>query len=318
MRRTSPERSPICDRVPHLEGALDEEDEPGDEVVHHRLEAEADADAERAHQDGDAVEIHPHGRHREDEAQQQDGVVEQGGHRVREPARQADARVDVLFEDEADQARDEEGQPHRHPEGHHVADREAQVAAGDAGGEHAAQRGPRLVLQAERSEHGQRPAAEGEPAEHPARARLDQRAVSRDEAQVDERPGAEGVGDQSQRHAKAGVEHHGEVAEGQRAGAQEPPQPHVADGAQHGGHRHRAEHAEPERPEQRGAARGGQRPPPPGQHPGEIADAHEHLADEDQLVEERHHLRDVVEPLESVEERRARRSSPAAAAPRAT
>ena len=93
---------PDLHRVPHLEGALDEEDEPGDEVVHHRLQAEADADAERAHQDGDAVEIHPHGRHREDEAQQQDAVVEQGGYRVREPARQADARVDVLLEDEAD------------------------------------------------------------------------------------------------------------------------------------------------------------------------------------------------------------------------
>ena len=55
---------PDLHRVADLDGALEEQDEAGDEVVHHVLEAEADADAEGAGEQREAVEVEPGRRQR--------------------------------------------------------------------------------------------------------------------------------------------------------------------------------------------------------------------------------------------------------------
>src|SRR5262249_57170727 len=84
------------DRVPHLDRALEEENQAGDEIVDDLLQAETDADAERAHEDRDPGQIEAERGEREEASDDEQGISGQVGERVRYTARQLHPRVDVL------------------------------------------------------------------------------------------------------------------------------------------------------------------------------------------------------------------------------
>src|SRR6266705_5005482 len=125
------------DRVAHLDRALQEQDDARYEVVDDGLEAEAYADAESAREEGDAVEVHTHRPDSDHEAQEKGHVVQKARDRVRQAAPHGKARVDILLQGEADEARDKKGRPDGHRQRQDITQRDAHESAGKLIVEHA-------------------------------------------------------------------------------------------------------------------------------------------------------------------------------------
>ena len=118
------------DGVADLDGALDEQDDPRDEVVHDGLKAEAHPDPERTREQGEAVEVEAEGADGHREAQEKNQVVEEARDRVGQAPPHGQAWIEILFQSEADEARDEEGGPDGHDQGEDIAQGDAHESVG--------------------------------------------------------------------------------------------------------------------------------------------------------------------------------------------
>src|SRR6266545_4662402 len=105
------------DRVAHLDRALQEQDDARYEVVDDGLEAEAHPDAESA--------------------REKDDVVQKARDRIGQTAPHGKARVDILLQGEADEARDKKGGPDGHRQRQDITQRDAHESAGKLIVEHA-------------------------------------------------------------------------------------------------------------------------------------------------------------------------------------
>src|SRR5262245_12389457 len=120
------------DGVADLDRALEEEDQAGDEVVDDVLQPEADADAEGTGDDRDAREIEAERREAEEEADQQDDVVNQARESGGDAALELHAREDVLLEDHARGRGQDEGDPDDEPEDEEVSQRHVERSTAQA------------------------------------------------------------------------------------------------------------------------------------------------------------------------------------------
>ena len=107
--------------VAHIDRPLEEQDEPGDEIVHDVLQTETDADPERAGEDGKLRHVHPERGDRDQETGEQNDVVQQRRDGVGRAAIKMKPVVNILFEQKADEARKQDRDPDREREGENRA-----------------------------------------------------------------------------------------------------------------------------------------------------------------------------------------------------
>ena len=135
MRRTSPINSPSWMVSPHLDGPFEEKDQAAHEIVHDALKAKTDAHAEGADHHCDAIQVYAECRHGQHEADSQYQIMDETGDRERHSRRKTHRRVDVFFEDEADEGGEQIRDPQRGNEGDHFTGGNARGAQLELGGE---------------------------------------------------------------------------------------------------------------------------------------------------------------------------------------
>ena len=145
------------DRVADLDGALEQQDQAGHEVVDDALQAETDADADRAGDDGEAVEVDAGRCDRDQHAGDQQDVVQDRGQRIGDAAGHRQPAEDLLVEHEAQQARQQHRPPDGHDEGQQGAERQADLADHVLGRQQLAQAVARRLEQRHQVEGGQHP-----------------------------------------------------------------------------------------------------------------------------------------------------------------
>ena len=99
--------------VADLDGTLEQENESRDEVIDDVLQAEAETDAERAGEDRELRHVEAHRRDGDEKSDEQNHVMQHRRDGVGHAARQMHARVHVLFEQEAQEARQQKCRVHR-------------------------------------------------------------------------------------------------------------------------------------------------------------------------------------------------------------
>src|SRR5262249_12845833 len=218
------------DDVAHVDRPLEQEDEPGHEIVDDALQAEADADAERAGQDGDLGEVKPEYAEGEQEAEGQDPVIEQARDGGGDAARHVRARINVLTKHKTNESRDEVRQPDREDELEHVAHREADRAAAQLRRENRTTQRPGRLEETDTVEEANGPRPDREHDQDAVDAALQQVAMVPDHLKQVQRPYTQRERDHAGRAGGAGARGGRGDPAAEYAGGEEPRQAHVAGG----------------------------------------------------------------------------------------
>src|SRR5213594_3794365 len=147
---------------------------------------------------------------------------------MRQAAREAQVRVDVLLEDEADAGGHQERQPHRDSEGEDIAEGNTHGAPPQLCGEYRLAKPERPLQQADEAEGAYGPDGGHHPTEQVMASPLQKAPVPMDHPQAPQRPYPEGEGQQTVCHLNCGK------GDDRREGAEEevrPQGPRQAHGA---------------------------------------------------------------------------------------
>ena len=92
------------DRVAHMDRTLEEQNQPGDKVIHHALQPETDADAECAEQDGHLIQVQPQYPKGHEKAKGKDRIIKQVRDGIGLTGRNPGPGINILLEHEADES----------------------------------------------------------------------------------------------------------------------------------------------------------------------------------------------------------------------
>ena len=233
-------------RIAWLDGPLEHQDQAGDEVAHHVLQAQADAHAQCAEHEGQLADLEARRRQRRQQADQQQHVVAQRRHAVVHAARQRHARQHFLAQQRTQGPRDPHRQHHADGEHQHVAQADGQLAVLEAMRDDGL---GRVVHRPEDTEAGHRV---GDPADHRRHARPARERVEQVAAMPAHQPQPAHLGARAQ-PAQQGFQHRHRRIQDQREVAA------LDDaGRQHFRQRHVAQHVRDDRRRQDGDAAPGQ------------------------------------------------------------
>src|SRR6266852_2432384 len=227
ISRTSPCRSPVSIESPTWIRRSKQEDQAGDEVRHHILEADPDAHPERARQDGDAGEVEAQSGHGEDESYEDDGVVKQARERVGQPAGEAEPGVDVLLKHETNEGREEKGRPDGQPECHHVAERHADRSSDVPRAQDGLDRRPARAHHPESVEGVVDPRPGGKPTQRQMEAALQEVTMLLHREERPQRTGAQHVRHQPLADPNARVQDQRDITAGEHGGTEQAGQAHI-------------------------------------------------------------------------------------------
>jgi competence protein ComGC len=177
------ERIPMRLTVPWLDRPLEREDQTGDEVVDHVLEAEANAYAEGAGQQRQPADLEPRRRRGEQESDQENCPVDHRGDRVGRPGVPG-LREDVLGEQGSDDAGDDDREPDGDQESEDAPDGDRDRSDIEARRQPRRQRIDERVGDAEERGDQQDPGGEGDQSEQKQPPPLRRRRVHLDRLQV--------------------------------------------------------------------------------------------------------------------------------------
>src|SRR5436309_8500600 len=205
IRRTWPATSPIWIVSPTCSGRSRSTINPETKLFTMPC-SEPETHSEGPRQNRHLVEVQPERRDRQQEAEQEERVVQQARDRVRDPAGESQAWEHVLLEQESDEGGQQECQPDGDEEHQDVAQRDADAAAPQLGSQRRSPERRGRIQQAAVAEDREHPGAGHDRAEHAVGPRLQQIAMPRDHPELAQRPRSEREGEQTVRDLQRGID----------------------------------------------------------------------------------------------------------------